>query len=459
MAVGDSEGHSLAIRGTEQGPMPLTWGQGNMWDSMAALGPLSDRLNMSWPIASPADGVGVSEALARLRGLLSRLDIFRASFDTERVRQTFRDEVHIEVRVTEAPAEAVPVRHGYNTQKDPACAELASGAFGMDEPQIRLGLQHVGGIVTQIDVAMSHLAFDGGACRPLERLIRDAVAGARPGADDARPPRTADRAHPLQTADLVAHEQSADQVRRSDAVIDGWLAAAARLPPGRGLMSMTPEAFSVTILRSRAAAVAVEALALRHGVSASGVVVSALTTTVRRHVDRRLSAFLLVCNNRSHPQLTDFVGQTIGNGLLVLPDEKPGAGFAAYTRSLYARTITTYSRARYDCLKWRAALTELTAKGLATDFSYYFNDVRSDRGVWAGMASRLPEIKALREESSVTTVGRRDMGDATLFADLGSDGDELILQVACDDTRIAPADAASALAALEHLLVTEALET
>ncbi|MFD7137108.1 hypothetical protein [Streptomyces sp. NPDC059894] len=446
MAVGDSESHSLSVRGAEGGPMPLTWGQGNMWDSMAALGSSSDRLNISWPISSLKDGISVSGALDRLRGLLSSLDIFRASFDTERVRLTFRGEADIEVRVTEAPADAAPVRHGYNTRKDPACAELASGAFGMDEPQIRLGLHHAGGIVTQINVAMSHLAFDGGAHRPLDRLIRHAVEGRDTCALG------------MQTAELVAYEQSADQVRRSDAVINGWSASSARLPPGRGLMSMTPGAFSVTILRSRAAAVAVEALALRHGVSASGVVVSALTRTIRRHVDSELSALLLVCNNRSHPKLTDFVGQTIGNGLLVLPDDRPGDPFAAYAKNIYARTITTYSRARYDCIKWRATLAELTAKGLATDLSYYFNDVRSDRGVWAGLESGLPDLKAMLEESSITTVGRRDMGDATLFADLGSDGHELILQVVCDDTRIPPADAASALAALENLLVTEALE-
>ncbi|MFI5571305.1 hypothetical protein ACIA6T_29000 [Streptomyces sp. NPDC051740] len=447
MAVVDSESHSLSLRGAEQGPMPLTWGQGNMWDSMTALGPSSDRLNVSWPISSLKDGISVAEALDRLRGLLSSLDIFRASFDTERVRQTFQDEARIEVRVTEAQADAAPVRHGYNTRKDPACAELASRAFGMDEPQIRLGLQHVGGIVTQINVAMSHLAFDGSACRPLDRLLRDAVEGRET------------RALGMQTADLVGYEQSADQVRRSDAVIDGWLASSSKLPSGRGLMAMAPGAFSVTILRSRAAAVAVEALALRHGVSASGVVVSALTRTLRQHVDSELSALLLVCNNRSHPKLTHFVGQTIGNGLLVLPSENRGGDrFAEYTKNLYARTITTYSRSRYDCLKWRDALTDLTAKGLATDLSYYFNDVRSDRGVWAGLESGLPDLKALLEESSITTVGRRDMGDATLFADLGSDGEELILQVVCDDTRIAPATAASALATLEDVLVTESLK-
>ncbi|MFE2560548.1 hypothetical protein ACFXGT_31940 [Streptomyces sp. NPDC059352] len=426
--------------------MSLTWGQGNMWDSMAALGSLSDRLNISWPISSLKDGISVSEALDRLQALLSSLDIFRASFDTESVRQTFRGEAGIEVRVTEAPADVVPVRHGYNTRKDPACAELASRAFGMDEPQIRLGLHHAGGIVTQINVALSHLAFDGSAYRPLDRLIRAAVEGREISTRG------------MQTAELVGYEQSADQVRRSDAVINGWLASSRRLTPGRGLMSMTPGAFSVTILRSRAAAVAVEALALRYGVSTSGVVVSALTRTIRRHINSELSALLLVCNNRSHPKLTDFVGQTIGNGLLVLPNENPGDRFAEYAKSTYARTITTYSRARYDCIKWRDALAELTAKGLATDFSYYFNDVRSDRGIWAGSESGLPDLKTLLEESSITTVGRRDMGDATLFADLGSDGHELILQWVCDDTRIPPAKAASALAALESLLVAEALE-
>lgn len=446
MSVGDRELRSLLIQGSDGGPMPLTWGQGNMWDSMTALGSESERLNVAWSI--PLKGaVTVTEALDRIGHLLSCLDIFRVSFDVERVEQAFRSDAGIEVRVTEVAADAASARREVNTRKDPACVDLASKAFGMRESPIRLGLQHVRGIVTQIDVAMSHLGFDGSSCRPLDRLLRDAVEGRGISAVG------------MQTGELVEYEQSADQVRRSDAVINGWLAASSRLPPGRGLMAMTPGRYSVTILRSRAAAVAVQALAVRHGVSASGIVVSALTEVIRRHLYSELSALLVVCSNRSHPRLTDFVGQTIGNGLLVLPSQDPGGRFADYAKKTYARTLLTYSRARYDCLKWRDALTDLTARGLATDLTYYFNDVRSDRGTWSGLERRLPDLKVLLEETSIATVGRRDLGDATLFADLGSHDQELTLQVVCDDTRISSSDVVSALTAFENLLVIEALES
>ena len=444
MTVGDSETRSLPIRGVGAGPVPLTWGQGNMWDSMAALGPASDRLNIFWTI--PVRGsVRVSEALDRLASLLSSLDVFRATYDVESVRQVFRDEVRVEVRVTEAAADTLSGPLPTGSRKEPASAELANRAFGMDDPQIRFGLEHVGGSVRKIHLAMSHLAFDGGCFPPLNRLVADAVEGRGLSALG------------MQTGALVEYEQSDDQVRRSDAVIDGWLSTSAKLPPGRGLMAMTPGSFSVSVLRSSAAAVAVQSLAVRYGVSASGVVVSALTKVIRQHIHSDLSTLLVVCNNRSHPRLADFVGQTIGNGLLVLPSEHPGDRFVDYAKKTYTRTLATYSRARYDCLKWRTALTDLSRRGLATDLSYYFNDVRSDRDAWSGFENRVADLKALVEESSVETVRRRDLGDGTVFADFGGAGEQLTLQLVCDDALIPPSDARAALIAWENLLVTEAL--
>lgn len=428
MHVGSSEFHKISLRGTQAGPMPLTWGQGNMWESIVTLGPQSRRLNMSWqfPVENP---VRVRDALIRIQNCLTRFDIFRVAFDRERTEQTFRAEAGVEVRVSETAHTGLRIR-----------------AFELDEPPIRLELLHRDGVVTHVWVVLSHLAFDGGACDPLTLHLRDAVEGRglpAPG---------------TQTEAMVAHERSDESVRKSDAVISHWVRTATRLPPGRGLMSTVPGSYSVVTIRSRAIAIAAEVLSRKSRVSVSGVILAALTRSIRREINRDLSTMLLVSNNRMHPHLSRFIGQTIGNGLLLLPDEEPGDPFLPYAKSVYSRAVTAYSQGRYDCIKWREVLGDISARGLATDLSYYFNDIRTDRRSWQGLEKLAGELKrGVTRQTSIEIGEPRDMSDATLFANLDSDGQECLIEVVCDDSRVPTAAATAALTALEALVVTEAL--
>ncbi|WP_132838655.1 hypothetical protein [Streptomyces sp. BK205] len=399
-----------------------------MWESIVALGPESNRLNISWAFEVNTP-LRVPEALVRIERCLARLDIFRVAFDEQRMEQTFQGKSVVGVHVTDAHI-----------------AELRTKAFGIGDVPIRVELIREKGLVTYVAVVLSHLTFDGGVYYPLMRRLRDAVEGREPSAAS------------IQTEELIRYERSAEGVRKSDAIIDRWVRAARRLPPGRGLMPTTAGTYSVVAIRSRALAIAAQVLAVRSGVTVSGIVLAALTKMARRHVEPQLSAILLVSNNRMQPRLLDFVGQTLGNGLLLLPNGNSGEAFLSYAKVIYSRAIAAYLHARYDCVRWRHVLAGLSARGQAADLSYYFNDVRIERDSWLGLEDRATELRqGVRQETSVEVVERREMSDATFFANLDSVGQECLIKLVTDDNRIPPEDAVALLTALEDLLVEEAL--
>jgi hypothetical protein len=405
-----------------------------MWDSMIALGPDAHQLNILGGI--PVNGaLGVSEALARIQQCLTRFDIFRVAYDRQQIHQTFQDRATVRVLLSDASDDAHPA----------AAAGVDTGAFDLAEAPIRLGLTHRDRIVEQVNVVLTHLAFDGAAMPLLLRHLSDALAG-----------RMLSRLGP-QTQDLLAYEQSDTGVRHSNAALDHWLDTAKRLPSGRGVMSFGPGRYSVTAIQSRAMAIAAQTLGRRSHTSAASVLLAALARVIHRHVAHKPSAMLLVSHNRMHPTLDEFVGQTIANGLLVVPDEVLDGDFVPYARQTHRRAVAAYASARYDCLRWRAIFTELTEKGQATDLTYFFNDTRGERNAWSGLERQIDELRrGWPGEMSIEVSERRQQGDATLVANIHDAGQECRLELVCDDDVITTADAAAWLADLETLLVAEA---
>jgi len=417
-----------------------------MWESILTFGPRSSRLNFGGT-SRLRQPVRMAEALARIERYLSQYDIMRVAFDEKRVEQTFQSQSTIGVFLCDASA--LPDRErSVKTAQFQLLAEAGFrlDAFDMDEAPLRLGLLHTGGFVTDVQMLMSHLPFDGVVYRLLASPLVDAIEG---------------RSVPVtgqQTEALIRQERSEQGVRRSNAVIDHWVAAATRLPPGRGLMGTTAGSYPVVALRSRAAAIAAQTLTVSTRTSTTSVIVAALTRSMRRHLDPRLSAMLIVSNNRWQPGLREFVGQTLGNSLLVLTRDDDGKDFGPYVGAVHSRAVMAYSHARYDTIRWREILIGLSQRGEATDLSYYFNDVRFKRDAWRGLETRSDELRAgIAHRTSTEVIERRDMSDATLFANLHDAGEECLLTLVCDETRIAPSVAVVVLTAVEALLVEEAL--
>jgi len=297
----------MELRGPEAGPFPLTWGEGNMWESMLAFGPRSNRLNPAG-ISRVKHPVRVRDALPRIERDLNQFDILRATFDEKRVEQTFQGQARVGVLVCDT---SVFPERGRELESGGLHTFLGAGfpmaAFDLCEAPIRIGLLHLDGIITHLILLLSHLPFDGAAYPLLMRPLLAAVEGREVPAPGMR------------TETLLQYEQSAESVRGSDAVIRRWIDTATRPRPGRGLMSTTVGRYSMIALRSRAAAIAAQVLAVRTRTSTTSVALAALTKTIHRHVDRELSAMLLVCNNRWQPQLKNFVGQTLGTGCCRFP--------------------------------------------------------------------------------------------------------------------------------------------
>jgi hypothetical protein len=220
-------------------------------------------------------------------------------------------------------------------------------------------------------------------------------------------------------------------------------------------MSTVPGVYVVVEMRSRVAAVAARIIAVSNDLTVNSIMIAALATVIRRHVDRAVSALLLVHNNRGQNPLGQFVGLSVGNGLLVLPAE--GKELATSAREVQYNCVVAYARARYDSVRWREELSGLAAKGLSTDLSYYFNDVRLERDSWSGLEDFRDELnQRTRPGTSIEVVERRAMGDATMFANLHDSDHDCWMTVVCDESRISSDRAIGILGELEELLVTEA---
>ncbi|MGN7187571.1 hypothetical protein ACTHQ7_07500 [Microbacterium enclense] len=408
-----------------------------MWDAYTALGQEAKRYTM-WSYIVPGRAFERGEAIDVLHRVLDEIDAFRLVFDASRATIRFRDEAV--VRVVTARC-TVGVQLDANALREEAMTNLLPllrvRPFGLDEVPIRIGIVCAEDTVLQIWYSLSHLPFDGGALRALQRLLQDAFS------KGVYAPTL------LSTVDILRQESSLEMAEKSRLRIQGWIRHARAMRGGRGLMSMAPGSFSVTVLRSASAAAAAQQIARRSGVSTTSVVLAALSLVVREYFMPDLESFLFVCDNRADRRLRDFIGQTIGNGLVILPTYDP-EDWSGYLKGVYASTIRAYRGARYDNFRWREEMTRLSKTGDAGDLSYYFNDVRIDRRSWERL--EVDPATNPQTDSIIEKVDTLAMGDATLFANLDGNGQRMELQVTCDDSVIPPDAAVEALQAVAQVL-------
>lgn len=379
--------------------------------------------------------------LARIGDVLERIDAVRAVFDYTKARVNIAPLANVAIYVAQVgvfgPVDLVKVAEEGEEVLLPV---LINEPFGGDDAPIRIGLVCQDRTVLQLWFSLSHLPFDGSALTLLEKALFDSIYDVESSALG------------MSTRELIEHESSPEMINRSQGQIDRWIDRAMMMRSGRGLLSMEPGTFSVTIMRSTSVAAATHRISSRTGVSTTSVVLSAVSATVRSHFREDLEAMLFVSNNRSDRTLRDYIGQTIGNGLVMLP--KPGAlQWEDYVKRVYMETLHAYRDARYDNIEWRRSMRALSQRGLLGDLSFYFNDVRYDRKSW----SRLERFEGLAlERDEIIEQGEiLALGDATLFANLNSDGEQLVLQFTCDNSVISPDAAATALRAVADLLHAE----
>jgi hypothetical protein len=345
------------------------------------------------------------------------------------------------------PIAVSPLRTDATADGDELLSKLASSYFSLDEePPIRFGLVSREEEVLSVVLLLSHLAFDGASWPLIARRLKRALVG------------TVEVT--LQPEDLVRYEQSDRMQQRSDATLLRWTDSLSTLPSGCGLRPTAPGSFTECGLQSRVAAIATQTLALRAGVSATSVVLAALTMVLKLKLDNPPAAMLLVCGNRHYSDLADYPGIVSENALYVIPELKREHDFDQYLKLAEMSAIRGYARARYDSGRWRAVLTDMGSRSGVPDLSFFFNHPRTTEKAWEGLEREGDELKSWKSSNyaGVATVqGRRELSDATLFFNLWDAGLTAQFSMTCDDSLIPPAQTLSILCDLEEFLVAKAL--
>ena len=350
---------SLTVRGEVCGPMPLTWGQTAIWTAIGRYVPNDHYFNFA-RVLVPPDRVRpapVQRVVAALESVVSSHSALRSrivSGDGGQVRQ-----------LADA-AGTLPVVIGDGA--DSLAARLTAPRFDYTgEYPLRVGLVVTGNDeVEAVVLAFCHLAADGHGADIVVRDLRLALLG-RTGPE------------PGSVAETVAHQHSERGRAQSDAVVGFWADAYRRMPVS---MFPTPRAepqavrYWVARLTSPALELACQALAARHRVSTTAVLMAATAVIVCQDGDQPIAAILPIVSNRFAPEHRDLVTTLSQEGLFVL-DTSSANDFGELVVRAWRASLKAYRVGLCDPVELEAALAKVSRTRGETVHPYCcFNDMR-----------------------------------------------------------------------------------
>jgi len=189
--------HKIELRG----PFPLTWGEGNTWESILAFRPRSSRLKPAG-ISRVEHPVRDRDAMSRVEQYLNQFDFLRAAFDEKGIKQTLQGRTKGDIFVCDA---SVFPDSGWGSESGGFRAFPGAGfrleAFDLREIPPHIGPLHLDSVVRHLILMLSHPPFDGAAypllIRPLLAVIvRARRARARDAYRDTAPIRAGRRERP-----------------------------------------------------------------------------------------------------------------------------------------------------------------------------------------------------------------------------------------------------------------------
>ncbi|PYC77195.1 non-ribosomal peptide synthetase condensation domain protein [Streptomyces tateyamensis] len=358
----------LLFTAGRSGSGPATWGQQAIWSTLAALDP-ADTPRYNVAAAAPLEpGLPRAVVLAALQQLLHLHD----ALHTRLVAGPDGG-----LRQVADPAGSVPVQVVTADGADQVRAveelhrELAGQPFDTARQwPIRVGLVEAGGLVRQMSLVLAHTAVDGTA---FGTVVADlaALAGGADRAELER--RRSGTRQPL----AEAEEQAGERARRRDRAAREQFLRKLRLGPPRQFPA-APAAgapFPNAVLSSPALGVAVDAVAARHRVSSSSVLLAATAATTARLAGRSEAVLLVVVNNRFLPGLAEAVSTVSNQVLLHLPAAT--GEFGELVRRTQGAALAAYRHGYYDRRQLVRQIDQLAATGVPlADRSCVFNDTR-----------------------------------------------------------------------------------
>lgn len=376
----------VAFAGEGSGRGELSWGQRGVWRSIVADG---EAKTMGGLVAIPG-GTTIENMTGSLRFVLGRHQSLRTKLrlgpDGRVGQEVFeRGELPLEIVDVAGDADAAAAAVQRRFQTDPFDYE-------QDWP-VRAAAIRQDGVVTHTVVVYLHTSLDALGLAVLIRDLAGHLAGAEPE------PVTA-----MQPLELAARQGTPGAQRQSRASLQHMESVLRAAPAG----AWTPtgadtDEHDTLYYRSPRLSLAVAAIAERHGIDTSPVLLGAYGLSLARVSGVNPLAVQLAVSNRFRPRLAGTVAPLAQVAPCLL--DLSGTTLAGVVGRAWRGAMTAYKHAYYD----PAGRSELVARlieevGPQADLFVFFNDRRGQDRVVVPVPedSRLPsELDGLRERSAV----------------------------------------------------------
>ena len=423
----------VAVRGEACGPMPLTWGQRAIWAAIGRTLPNDHYFNFARVLVVPdrVRPAPVPEVLAALESVVSR-------HFSLRTRLVLAGEVPQQVADGDGD---LPVVIGEDA--DSLAAQLAATKFDYTgEYPLRVGLvMHAAGGVEAIALAFCHLAADGHGADIVVRDLRLALlsrTGPVPGS----------------VAETVAHQHSTQGRAQSDSVVEFWADAYRRMPVS---MFTTRRAepqevrYWVARLTSPALELACRAIAARHRVSTTAVLMAATAAVVCADGGQPIAAILAIVSNRFAPQHRDLVTTLSQEGLFVL-DTSRARTFDELVVLAWQASLRAYRVGLCDPDTLEAALARVSEERGETVHPYCcFNDMRLvEQGTRRVSAE---QVLRARAETRLEWAPPQARVSCRFCLHVTREGEALVVKLTGDTAYLPPDRLMAMLSKLESLVV------
>ncbi|MFI6522283.1 condensation domain-containing protein [Spirillospora sp. NPDC050679] len=429
---------------------PVGCGQYSIWLDITEKPDGTGFFNPSADVEVP-DGATLDDVLAELAELLRRFESLCTVYERDssgELRQSLLTEGRVEVRLLEhdGPGIPWPEVNSYRARVQRESFDLAA------EPPFRATVVLAGGRPVLVLMHTPHITADGGGiinlADELDRLIAASAAGApRPPARPAR--------QPLEQA---AHERSPHARRRIDRAAGHWARQLDQAPrtmfPGP-LREAPGDPYHATVLYSRAAALALNALVVRQGTSGSTALLTATALVLGAFAEQPACTLQIISANRFQAAEQDAVTCMI-QAVPVTLDLAEGTVQDAMARA-WTAAISAYRNGVYDRARVRALAAEAEQRRREhLDLSAYFNDMRKETARDPALAeAATPDVvRAALDDTLVRTEPAVEQVAFALYAEDAPDRVRLTLHA--DARRIDADEARSLLHGVERLLAEAA---
>jgi hypothetical protein len=435
----------VPFQGEGSGVEELTWGQKGLWQTMQ----LSGRSRSMSGIDVLPPGKTIDDAVATLQFVMNRHQSLRTRLRIDsdgHARQVLSSSGETALEVVDAgdedPAEvAERVRERYQDVD-----------FDYEnEWPVRMAVIRKDGVLTHAVAVYLHTAMDAFALGILMRDLANMAAG-----NEAAPVTS------IQPLELARKQRTPASQRQCDASLRHLERVLRAITPQRFEPNGVESGFSTIGFTSPAAQLAVRALAMRHNIDSSPILLAAYAVACTRITGNNPFVTVLAVSNRFRPGFADSVSPLAQVSPCVVDVADLTLG-EVVGRAWHA-AMTAYKHAYYDPTLRVKLIDAVNAdRGQEIDISCFFNDRREQAREQATDGRPAPTEQQIRDALPLSTLRWEPAGPTRqkLYLDLNDapDGSDAVdITASADNSYLTRADMEALVRGMEAVLVEAALD-